>query len=338
LSITLLAYAAAGGAGLSLLLLAIEYRAPQAAARCTLAAACGLALLAAGAFLVSGTTDLALAGGLLAAIACAAAMIRLEAPRRLAALVLAPAGLWAALLVASLSVAAGVPYLSKPDVSDVPLDIAIDYHILDEMVAVTDLGRTLTLVAYDDSSSLLEQERGIIGLAQYEHQLIRLADPRTECNCHGWVYTGGRFAIRGRDVEVLLEDNGYALVSQPQAGDVAIYRTQAGEIAHTGLVRLLREDGSIYVESKWGPLGVYLHPLTAQPYGDNIAFYRSPREGHLVQVLPASSISADDGTLASSAIPAIEKANWALHIAPGCASAPAVPERPVMRLPSRRTT
>ncbi len=335
--VSLLAYGAVGGVLVALALLAIEYRAPRAAARCTVAAGCGLALLGGLAFLLSGTLDLTLSLAALAGIAFLAAIIRQEAIRRFATFLLTPAVLWGMVLAACLAGAAYVPLAARPALEDFPVEPAIDYHLLEGMVAVTDQGRQLRLCAYNESPSLLEQEHSIIGLAQYQHQLIRLGEPRTDCNCHGWVYAGGKYAIRSRDIDPLLVDNGYTVVSQPRAGDLAIYRTRDNEIAHTALVRMVTEDGSTFVESKWGPLGVYLHPVAAQPYGDHYAFYRSQRDGHLVQVLPSESVPAENSALAGTLAPPVEDSQD-LIILRGRESLRPAQDRPVLRVPGQRKT
>lgn len=133
-------------------------------------------------------------------------------------------------------------------------------------------------------------------------RLIRLAGPSVQSNCHGWVYAGGRFAIQSRDVPALLRDNGYLQIETPQAGDVVIYRSESGAVEHTGLVRFVEPGGLTLVESKWGPLGVYLHPVTAQPYGNSHAFYRSPRAGNLVTIVPRSSLPDSVPTLALAGV------------------------------------
>ena len=103
------------------------------------------------------------------------------------------------------------------------------------------------------------------------------------CNCHGYVFTGGEFCISGRDVGAILEDNGYQTVSQVQPNDVAVYRDPNGQITHTGIVRGVAGDDTILVESKWGLAGRFIHPHDRHPYtGNECAFYRSPRAGHLV--------------------------------------------------------
>jgi hypothetical protein len=109
--------------------------------------------------------------------------------------------------------------------------------------------------------------------------VVRLAPPSGVCNCHGWVFTGGRYWMRGADVSVILEDNGYEAVSAPQSGDLVVYRDGQGRITHTGMVLAVAEGGTTVVESKWGDLGLYLHPAEFLRYGTP-HFYRSPRTGH----------------------------------------------------------
>jgi hypothetical protein len=42
------------------------------------------------------------------------------------------------------------------------------------------------------------------------------------------------------------------------------------------------EGQPVLVESKWGNLGVFLHPADKTPYGTEFTFYRSARSGHLL--------------------------------------------------------
>jgi hypothetical protein len=110
---------------------------------------------------------------------------------------------------------------------------------------------------------------------------IRTSAPDSTSNCHGWVFTGGRFYVRPESVPIILEDNGYEFVTQPRSGDAVIYRNVAGRIIHSGIVRVC-DDDVILVESKWGALGRYLHSPADQVYATKWAFYRSPRSGHIV--------------------------------------------------------
>jgi hypothetical protein len=335
---------ALGGAALALVLLGVEYRASRWAQWINVACGLGLLLIAPIAFASAGW-ELAVPAALLGGAAIIAAVLRLDLVRQAILWLLRPGLVWCFLLAISAAGALSITFRSDPQFGDdeFPMPAAATFHFLDGIVAVTDSGRELSLCAYDESASLLEEERGILGLSQYQHQLIRLAAPQTECNCHGWIYTGGQYAIRSRDVDAILADNGYLVVPQPEAGDLAIYRTPTDEIAHTALVRLVSNDGSIFVESKWGPLGVYLHPVAAQPYGNRHAFYRSSRAGHAVAVLPTSSAPATGATLArtDALLPGAPSSVLSESVLSGSGGRPGqreIYERPIVRVPGQRKT
>jgi hypothetical protein len=111
--------------------------------------------------------------------------------------------------------------------------------------------------------------------------VIRRGPPGDHCNCHGWVFTGGRYLLGGPEVELILRENGYQEVQVPEPGDVVIYR-QGEHTLHTAVVRYVAEGQPVLVEGKWGPLGVYLHPADKSCYGTEYTFYRSERPGHLL--------------------------------------------------------
>src|SRR6476661_5156581 len=107
--------------------------------------------------------------------------------------------------------------------------------------ALTDLGREIPLFRFEslavaasqavqlvtesDERKMLESGEQIFlkNTKQDAGKLVRLVEPRIECNCHGWIFAGGQFGIYGLHVPMILEDNGYVLVNDPQEGDVAIY-------------------------------------------------------------------------------------------------------------------
>lgn len=105
--------------------------------------------------------------------------------------------------------------------------------------------------------------------------------PGADYNCHGWVFTGGRYWIRGQDVPHILRDNGYEAVTEPAPGDIIIYR-QGDDIIHTGLVRTVNAAG-ILIESKWGVRGRFIHPPAESVYQSDFQYYRSQRRGHLLE-------------------------------------------------------
>ena len=123
-------------------------------------------------------------------------------------------------------------------------------------------------------------------------------------NCHGWVFTGGRYWLSPADVATILTENGYTPVTDPQAGDLVIYRLGT-EIAHTAIVRATGPEIPVLVEGKWGWMGVYLHPVDQSCYGTNVTYYRSSRDGHLLVGLGGKS-PADTGTVKLLAEPETE--------------------------------
>ncbi|MFO0929396.1 MAG: hypothetical protein U0736_20605 [Gemmataceae bacterium] len=126
----------------------------------------------------------------------------------------------------------------------------------------------------------------------YNLHLLQTMPPKSDCNCHGWVFTGGRCWVRGTAVETILHDNRYQVVSQPVPGDLAVFRDEQGQVMHTALVRLVRDDGVVLLESKWGILGCYLHTASMHAYGQfACTYHRTRRGGHLLRGnYPAKSL------------------------------------------------
>lgn len=150
--------------------------------------------------------------------------------------------------------------------------------------AVTDRGTVVVLKepeAPRAPETLVTPEEKFLRAVKLDTQIIRRAGPSDVSNCHGWVFTGGQFLLSGEDVELVLKENGYAEAHEPSPGDIVIYR-MAGAVSHTALVRYVAEGQPVLAESKWGILGVFLHPTDKTPYGTDYTFYRSPRRGHLL--------------------------------------------------------
>jgi hypothetical protein len=154
-------------------------------------------------------------------------------------------------------------------------------------VGLTDLGGEIVLFRYDGSRSPETLADILVQQEELSQKVIRVAGPEAACNCHGWVFTDGRYGVSSEDVDRILADNGYQIVEPPQEGDIVIYRDALDRPSHTGLVRFVGADGLVLIESKWGPLGIYLHTPTDQPYGRNYHFYRSARPGHVLTMKPA---------------------------------------------------
>ncbi len=150
--------------------------------------------------------------------------------------------------------------------------------------AVTDRGEPIILnepMAQTESGSLKNAEEKILRDSKMADQLIRHGKATDASNCHGWIFTGGKFLLSPDDVEVILRDNGYAEIQEPQAGDVVIYR-QGERIAHSAIVLYVTEGQPVLVEGKWGALGVFLHSADKSVYGTDYTFHRSGRRGHLL--------------------------------------------------------
>ena len=150
--------------------------------------------------------------------------------------------------------------------------------------AKTDRGSKVVLQEPLDPKSgdeLNDIEQRMLKSTPVQNQLIRHQSASDNTNCHGWVFTGGRYWVRSVEVESILAENEYKVVSQPQPGDLVIYRDQQ-EVSHSGIVRYVTVGLPVMVEGKWGTTGVYLHAVDQSCYGKHFTYYRSPRPGHLL--------------------------------------------------------
>jgi len=222
----------------------------------------------------------ALSAACLAALATASGLVHWGMSR-----LLKPNVVWGLLLVVSPVFSLVYAYrINRPDpLPPLLVDTGPSMH-RDPLypLAVTDLGHEITLFQYDASKSPETLADILVQQEELTQKVIRVAGPDAACNCHGWVFTNGRYGVTSEDVDRILADNGYRIVEPPQEGDIVIYRDDLDHVRHTGLVRFVGADGLVLVESKWGPLGIYLHTPTDQPYGRYFHFYRSPRAGHVL--------------------------------------------------------
>jgi hypothetical protein len=156
--------------------------------------------------------------------------------------------------------------------------------------AVTDSGHAVPLFTIPADSGVMaaEGEAGFLSRNHLATALIRTDEADTRYNCHGFVFTGGRFWIRGSYVDQILKDNGYQSTTTPRPGDIVVYRDHiTGAVAHTAVVRtVLEETGSILVESKLGSLGRFIHSSDKHPYLDTtLTFYHTGRGNHVLRGL-----------------------------------------------------
>lgn len=167
----------------------------------------------------------------------------------------------------------------------------VDFDRTYSVLVFTDRGREIPLAESLDAVPDLLAQAGqrLLAHAGLTQRVIPVADPDARSNCHGWVFTGGRYWVRAKHIDLILADNGYALVDEPAVDDVVIYRDVTGAVTHTGLVRGVARDGRALVESKWASYGRFLHLVGDHPYGGKAAFYHSARPGHLLRGLEAAS-------------------------------------------------
>jgi len=165
--------------------------------------------------------------------------------------------------------------------------------------AWTDAGRSVTL--WQPVSSRPARETAAAELRALDPtgqlgRMIRTGPADDTSNCHGWVFTGGRYWLAPEGVDAILADNGYRSVSDPHPGDVVIYRA-GGAITHTAVVRTVGNGGLVLLESKWGWMGVFLHTPDGSPYGRDYTFYRNARDGHVLAGLggPSAAVPPDGG-------------------------------------------
>jgi hypothetical protein len=166
-------------------------------------------------------------------------------------------------------------------------------YIADESrVAKTDRGSGIHLMASAEPLSaeqLGDREGQTILTSPVAEYIIRRGPADDSSNCHGWVFTGGKFAILGREVDTILAENQYEPVTEPLPGDICLYRSDAHSVLHTAIVRSVLEDGTILVEGKWGRLGVFLHPVDKCLYGTHTTYHRTDRGTHILRSIPGSS-------------------------------------------------
>lgn len=138
---------------------------------------------------------------------------------------------------------------------------------------------------------LRDFEERILRNSVVRDHLIRRQPADDRANCHGWVFTGGRYWLGGAAVDQVLDENGYRPVSDPQPGDLVVYRT-GSSVTHTAVVRYVAAGNPVLVEGKWGCIGVFVHPVDKSLYGTEFTYYRSPRRGHLLAGLGGPLASA----------------------------------------------
>jgi hypothetical protein len=181
--------------------------------------------------------------------------------------------------------------------SSVPGNIELD----DRFLCETDIGSDIQVFRFStaDSAFLRFCDTFRLRYAHFGNSLIRRGAADQHTNCHGWVFTGGKFLLRGEGVERILTDHDYHIVETPVEGDIVIYRAQNGSILHTALVQAVLNDGTVITESKWGVEQRFLHLPDDQPYSNIYNYYRTTRPNHLVKI---RSVKEKTSTLENSQV------------------------------------
>ena len=122
----------------------------------------------------------------------------------------------------------------------------------------------------DDSPWKLDQGEQIRRRAHPNAQLVCSS---ALYNCGGLVFGSRRVWIEPDEFRQILTDDGYQPVTQPfQPGDVVLYGKSLDDIDHVGFVHCVnrvmlpsRREPEVWVRSKWGPWGEYVHEIKDVP-------------------------------------------------------------------------
>lgn len=202
-----------------------------------------------------------------------------------------PAFLLSCSLAATIVIGVRFHDTTEPPIDDKKLsDLVRSQKIprpVDDLFGVTDLGRSIPLMRF--AGEALGAEAAELVPESFRLRVIVAGTDDSPANCHGWVFTGGQYLVQSRYVDMILQDNGYRIVTEPRVGDLIVYRDELGDPIHTGVVKAVGNDGFALIESKWGALDTYLHLPQDQVYSKGYAYYRSVREGHQLHLIMHSA-------------------------------------------------
>ena len=245
------------------------------------------------------TAAAVMAAGLFPAVFAGSASL-VELVRRAAAAAVRPGVRWALLAGVGVCLAAGsIAWYEYEDAARMDLDLLELGHEYGKpsladtysSIARTDRGTPIPVKrpsAPRADAQIAEAEQRFLQRSPFRDQMMRQRKADDGSNCHGWVFTGGRYWLDPAAVELALRENGYVDVTAPRTGDLVIYRTH-GSVGHTAVVRYVSDAAPPLVEGKWGAMGVYVHPVDQCVYGTDYTFYRSARPGHLLAGLDDTS-------------------------------------------------
>jgi hypothetical protein len=248
---------------------------------------------------VAVTTGMILSGSLLVCLVAGSAACRLAAAR-VATAAVRPSARWGMVTAAGLLfLVGGFGSFDAADERRIDNDMTmlkestenLEVTIGARLSAMTDRGENVEVCVpteVRDPKTAASIEENYLRHTPHIRNIICRQPADDSTNCHGWVFTGGRFILGGGMVDRILADNGYGAIDEPRPGDLVVYRGDNQQVLHSGIVRYVTPGMPILVEGKWGGLGVFLHPVDKSCYGTTYSYYRSPRAGHLLASLPAA--------------------------------------------------
>ena len=159
----------------------------------------------------------------------------------------------------------------------------------------TDAGKKLESMYWHTNPETRESEEWYLDSLDPDKKptVFYYASDFPNCNCHSFTFTNGQAGwLNPSDVQNILDDNGFTKIgtfennaelvcSQPQIGDIVIFReSEKGPIMHSGVISRII-DGQIQVTSKRGSRGLYEQKISTFPlnYGLVIEIYHTNREG-----------------------------------------------------------
>src|SRR6266849_5824649 len=118
-----------------------------------------------------------------------------------------------------------------------------------------------------------EVHRSAAEMFKRERENAKLRSSTSVYNCVGQVFASRRTWVEIDHLPSILERDGYKRFNERKnlwVGDIVVYENAGGEMTHIGLVVEKRPDVAhgghqIYVLSKWGQNGEYLHELEDVP-------------------------------------------------------------------------
>lgn len=265
----------------------------------TTAAAAVCALSGAAAWVAAGSER---AGWVAAGAAAAALLAAAVGPGLAAAVARRPSVRWGGMAAAGFAVAVGAVAWFDYETDAAADRASLDLVLLAEKPptrpaaarVVTDRGTAVAVMEATDPrarSEMAALEERFLDASAVRDRVIRRQPADDRSNCHGWVFTGGRFWVGGTEVEQILSENGYTAVTTPHPGDLVVYRKE-GAVVHTAVVRYVTPGMPVLVEGKWGTTGVYLHDVDASSYGTGYTYYHADRASHVLAGLDSAPLLA----------------------------------------------